>query len=587
MIKQGKRVHIWLPFILLFFGFSFLEFRLYCLQILDHEKLSKEAQGSQDRIIEVFPKRGIIYDRNLEKLAINVPSHSLYARPKEISHPEEIAGQLSSILEVETAGLAERLKKEATFVWLKRKLSLAQKEMIDNLDLEGIGFIEEAQRFYPQKELACHLLGFTGVDNQGLAGVELHYDKELQGEKGRFWLKRDGLGYEISFTKESLQDLVPGKGIVLTIDNVIQSIVEQEISLALQEREATSVEAVFMDPRTGEILALANKPDYDPNSYSNYSSFSRRDRIVQSLYEPGSAFKPITASALLEEGLVDQEEEIYCGESVKVANHVIHDWHSFNQNFTLAEILINSSNVGVVKLASRMEKEIFSKYLHLFGFGEKTGLDLPGEERGILRSASSWSLTDLPCIAMGQGIAVTPLQMVTALSALINGGELLRPYLVKYVRSPEGKIVEENGPVVRRRAISSFTSNQIRELLGQVVEQGTGRKAKVEGYSIGGKTGTAQIPAPDRRGYLPDKYISSFIGFAPVDSPVIAGIVVIREPTGAYYGGEIAAPLFGKIMKRVLPYLNILPQKEEWVERKVIDFTLAAMVSSGKKVEDR
>jgi len=229
--------------------------------------------------------------------------------------------------------------------------------------------------------------------------------------------------------------------------------------------------------------------------------------------------------------------------------------------------------VGVVKLAGRMKKEIFSKYIRLFGFGEKTNLDLPGEEGGIVRSPSSWSLTDLPCIAMGQGIAVTPLQMVTALSALINGGELLRPYLVKYVRSPEGEIVEKNGPVVRGRVISSSVSSQMRELLGQVVEQGTGGKAKIRGYSIGGKTGTAQIPAPDRKGYLSDKYISSFMGFASVDSPVIAGIVVIKEPTGAYYGGEIAAPLFGKIMKRVLSYLNILPQKEEWVERKVVDFS--------------
>ncbi len=573
MINQSKRVHIWLPFILLFFGFSFLEFRLYCLQILDHEKLSKEVQKSQDRVIEILPERGIIYDRNLEKLAINVPSYSLYAHPKKISHSERVAELLSSILEVETASLAKNLKKETTFIWLKRKLPLAQKKMIDDLHLEGIGFIEETERFYPQKELACHLLGFTGVDNQGLAGVELHYDKELRGEKGRFWLKRDGLGYEISFTKESLQDLVPGKDIVLTIDNIIQSIVEQEISLALEERKAKSVEAVFMDPRTGEILALANKPDYDPNQYSSYSSFSRKNRIAQFLYEPGSAFKPITISALLEEELVDQKEEIYCGESVKVAHHIIHDWRSFNQNFTVAEIMKNSSNVGVVKLASRMKKEVFSKYIRLFGFGEKTGLDLPGEEGGILRSVSSWSLTDLPCIAMGQAIAVTPLQMVTALSALINGGELLRPYLVKYVCSSEGKIIKKNGPAVRRRVISSSVSSQMRELLGQVVEQGTGGKAKIRGYSMGGKTGTAQIPSSNGRGYLPNKYISSFMGFASVDSPVIAGIVVIKEPTGAYYGGEIAAPLFGKIMKRVLPYLNILPQKEEWVERKVVDFS--------------
>ncbi|KKK88447.1 hypothetical protein LCGC14_2743080, partial [marine sediment metagenome] len=404
---------------------------------------------------------------------------------------------------------------------------------------------------------------------QGLAGVELYYEEELRGKRGHFLIREDALGYEIPLTRRVTQGLVPGIDLVLTIDNIIQSIVEKEISLALEETEARSVEALFMNPQTGEILALANKPDYDPNHYSDFSPFFRRNRIVHSIYEPGSTFKPVTASAILEEGLITMEESIYCEGTIKIASHTFHDWKPFNQYFTLAEILQNSSSIGMIKLASRMDKEIFSEYLHLFGFGEKTGIDLPAEAKGIVRAVSSWSLTDLPAISIGQAIAITPLQMLTAFSALVNGGELLKPYLVKYILNAEGKRIKENKPTVLRRVISPSTSVQIKGFLEQVVEKGTGRRAKIEGYSIGGKTGTAQIPSSVGRGYIPNKYISSFMGFAPVGSPKIIGMVVIKEPTGAYYGGEIAAPLFQRIMKRVLPYLDILPEQEEWVTVRV------------------
>jgi len=564
--QKSRKVRIYLPFFLLCLAFFIIETRLYNLQIINHKEFTQQAGKNQIKRVDISPERGIIYDRNLEKLAINIPSYSLYACPKKISHPQKLAKQLSPILEIKSSVLLTQLKKEKVFLWLKRKLPLPKKEMIESLHLEGIGFIEESERFYPQKELASHILGFTGIDNQGLAGVELYYEKELRGEKGHFWAREDALGYEIPLTRRVLQNLTPGKDIILTIDNIIQSIVEQEISLALEETQAKSVEALFMDPQTGEILALANKPDYDPNHYSDYSPFFRKNRIVQSLYEPGSTFKSITASVILEEGLITLEESIYCQGAIKIANHTFHDWKAFNRDFTLAEILENSSSVGMIKSASRMDKEVFSEYIHLFGFGEKTGIDLPGEARGIVRNSSSWSLTDLPAISIGQAIAITPLQMVTALCALINEGKLLRPYLVKYVCNAEGKIIKENSPTLVRKVISSSTSAEIGKLLEQVVEKGTGKRAKIRGYSIGGKTGTAQIPAPAGKGYLPNKYISSFMGFAPVASPRIAGIVIIKEPTGAYYGGEISAPLFEKIMKRVLPCLNILPEEEEWVK---------------------
>ncbi len=566
--KRDYRARIYLPFFLLFMALIILEGRLYDLQILNHQKFFRQASKGQTKSIKISPKRGSIYDRNLEKLAVNIPSYSLYARPGKISHSKKVARKFSPIVRMKVSSLTKKLRQKKVFVWLKRKLSLAQKKRIEALGLKGIGFVEESKRFYPQGELASSLLGFAGVDNQGLAGVELSYNSELQGEAGHFWIREDALGYEIPFAKDTLQALVPGKNLVLTLDNVIQSMVEQELSLTLKKTKAKSVEALFMDPQTGEILALANKPDYDPNHYSDYSPFTRKNRVVQSLYEPGSSFKSFTASVLLQEGLTDLNEKIYCGESIRVANHLFHDWKNFDRNLSVTEIFENSSNVGVIELASRMKKEQFYKYIRLFGFGSRTGVDLPGEGKGIVRSPPDWSLTDLPAISIGQGIAVTPVQMVTALSALINGGKLLRPYVVKYVSSSDGKIIKENRPLVIRRVSSESLSQTIKSLLEGVVEEGTGKRAKVTGYSLGGKTGTAQIPASNGRGYLPNKYIASFMGFAPVDSPRIAGIVIIKEPTGAYYGGEVAAPLFRRIMKRVLPYLNILPQKEELIQAK-------------------
>ncbi len=566
--KKDYRTRIYLSFSLLFIGLIVLEARLYDLQIRRHQTFFQKASKEQGRLVEISPKRGVIYDRNREKLAVNIPSYSLYARPGKISHPGKMARKLSPVLKMKVSSLRRKLKQKKVFVWLERKLSQVQRKRVEALRLKGIGFVEESKRFYPQRELASSLLGFAGVDNQGLAGVEISYNNELQGEAGHFWIREDALGYQIPLAKETLQTLIPGKDLVLTLDHVIQSVVEQELSLTLRKTKAKSVEALFMDPQTGEILALANKPDYDPNHYFTYSPLARKNRVIHSLYEPGSTFKPFTACALLQEELTNLSEKIYCGESIRVADHLFHDWKNFDRDLSFIQIIQNSSDVGIITLASRMKKEKFHQYIRLFGFGSRTRVDLPGEAKGIVRSPLDWSLTDLPAISIGQGIAVTPIQMVTAFCALINGGKLLKPYVVKYVYSSQGKIIKENRPVMIRRVVSDSLSQTIKSLLEKVVEAGTGTRARVTGYSMGGKTGTAQIPAPNARGYLPNKYIASFMGFAPVDSPRIAGIVIIKEPTGAYYGGEVAAPLFGRIMKRVLPYLNILPQKENLVKTK-------------------
>ena len=563
--NRGK-LHIYLPFLAIFFAFIMVEARLCWLQIIQHQQFYERARGEQIRKIEVSPKRGTIYDRNLQKLAINIPSYSLYARPRRISNPKQVAKHLAPVLRMKSSLLGKKLERNQIFVWLKRKLSLSEKKRIEKLNLEGIGFVEESKRFYPQKELASHILGFVGVDNQGLAGIEFSYDNELKGKRGHFWITRDALGYEIPFARETLETLVPGKDLVLTIDSVIQSIVEQELAIVLKETRAKSMEALFMDPHTGAILALSRKPSYDPNHYRDYPASAQKNHPVQSIYEPGSTFKVATASILLEEGLVDMEEKIFCQETLRIADHVFHDWKRFNTNLDFYGIIQHSSDVGMIKLASRIDNDTFFQYINRFGFGTRTGVDLPGEENGIVRPSSSWSLTDPPCIAIGQGIAVTPLQMVTFLSAVINGGKLLRPYVVEAVLEPGGRVIKKRSPRLVRRIIPDSTSRLLREFLEGVVAGGTGKRASVPGYSVGGKTGTAQIPLSRGRGYADGRYIASFMGFAPVGSPRIAGIVIIKEPTGAYWGGEIAAPVVGRIIGRVLPCMNVLPREEKWVK---------------------
>ncbi|MEA1964612.1 MAG: penicillin-binding protein 2, partial [Candidatus Aerophobetes bacterium] len=455
--RKEKKIRIYLPFLFIFLFLGVIELRLYSIQIINHQKFAEQAHRIQIRRIRISPPRGIIYDRNLEKLAINIPSYSLYANPEKISHPRKVARKLSPLLKISNSELLKKIDKKRNFVWLKRKLPLALKKRIEKLCIEGIDFVEESKRFYPQGKLASPVLGFSGIDNQGLAGIEFSYDNQLRGEKGDLLVMKDALGYQIPLTKEFLKKPAPGKNIVLTIDSIIQSIVEEELSRALEEEKAKSAEALFMNPQNGEIIALANKPDYNPNYYFDYTPFERKNRLTQSIYEPGSTFKAVTAAVLLEEKLVNMKESIYCG-TLTIANHTFYDWKKFNEDLTFSQIIQDSSDVGTIKLAQRMEEELFYRYICLAGFGKKRGIELPGEEEGIVRLPSSWSSIDLPCISIGQGIAVTPLQMVVAFSSLINGGKLLKPYIVKYISTPEDKIIIKNNPHPLRKTISSSTS---------------------------------------------------------------------------------------------------------------------------------
>ena len=354
-----RKIRIGLPFLFVFFAFGLIEYRLFQLQIVQHQYFVKKAKREQIRVIDILPERGIIYDKNFKPLAMNVSSYSLYAHPDKILEPQVLAESISPILKTDKSFILKRLRKDRVFVWLARKLSLEEKRKIENLKLSEIGFVEEKKRFYPQRELASHILGFVGVDNQGLSGIEYYYNDKLKGEKGRLLLKEDALGHKIPFTEVVLKKMLPGKSLVLTINSTVQSIVEQELTLALEKTKAVSVEALFMNPQTGEIIALANKPDYDPNNYSYYSPYAIRNRVVQSLYEPGSTFKVITASTLLDKGVMDVESNIYCSEFLHIANHTFSDWKRFEKEMSFAQVIYNSSDIGTIKSALKMKKKIF------------------------------------------------------------------------------------------------------------------------------------------------------------------------------------------------------------------------------------
>lgn len=566
-MRENFRLYFVLLLFLSFLGF--FEFRLYELQILKHDYYRRKAERERLKEVEIFPSRGKIYDAKGEELAVNVPSWDLYARPFQISSPAKVTFLLSSILKEEPKKIQKKVSSTRPFIWIKRRVTTEEKRAIERLNLKGVGFKEGEKRFYPQGRLASQLLGFVGIDNQGLAGLEYKYDKILSGEKGVLLIEEDALNYRIFPTERVVRPPRPGRDLVLSIDSILQCIVEEELSLTRERTRAKSVEAIFINPHTGEILALANKPDYGPNNFLSFSSFEQKNRAIGDLYEPGSAFKPFNAAILLEEKLVQPEEEIFCEEYIKVANHTIYDWKNFNDPLTFKEVLKYSSNVGMVKFSSRISPRIFYQWLKIFKLGEITQIDLPGEARGLIIPYPKLSPVDFACMAIGQGIALTPLRMVVSFSSLINGGWLLKPYLVKVIKE-EGKVVKEFSPRILGKTVSEKTSRVLREILKLVVEEGTGRGAKVEGYSIGGKTGTAQVPDPEGGGYLEGRYAASFIGFAPVEDPVISGIVVVKEPEGSYWGGEIAAPLFGRIMKRILPYLGVLPEekKSKWARKK-------------------
>jgi len=529
--------------------------RLYYLQIICYADLMERGQRQQQRVVDVAPDRGTIFDRDLRPLAMSVARESIYAVPAEIPDRDMVANLLAPIVGVDAAVLHERFHGRLSFCWVKRKAADDEVARVRDLNLKGIYFQREMKRVYPKGELAAHALGYVGTDDNGLAGIEYSLNHEIVGRAGKVVLAADARRQ--SFLSKGAEG-VPGKNVVLALDEGIQYIVEKALSEAMAQWHAAGAVAIVQDPNTGEILAMTSRPTFNPNDYANSPDQARLDHAVGWVYEPGSTFKIVTVSAALEEKLTTPEEVINCQMgSIRLANHVIHDHQRFG-DLTVDDILVHSSDVGAIKLGLRLGKDRLYSYMTRFGFGEKTDIEAPGEERGLLKPASLWTGISIGEMSMGQEVAVTPLQLITAYSAIANGGVLFEPRMVREI---DGDGVRGSlRPSMGRRVVSERTAAMMREMFQHVVERGTGHLAQIAGYNVGGKSGTAQkIDASGH--YSHSHYIASFVGFAPVSHPAITILVVIDSPVGAIYGGDVAGPVFKSIAEQTLAYLNVPPDK--------------------------
>jgi len=546
---------------LLFFCFVVITGRMFQLQVLKKEQLYKLAAQQQHALIPLVPKRGTIYDNRGNELAVSVEVDSAYADGRKVVDPNETARELASILQIDREELKQRLKSHRPFEWVQRKISPKEAEEIKALHLPGLSFLKENRRFYPNAQLAAHLVGFVGLDSKGLEGVEFQYDGLLNGAN-RVWIaNRDALGREIAMGKAPFEKEDHYRNITLTIDKPIQHITETELSRGVEKWAAKGGIAIAMDPWTGKILAMASSPGFNPNQFIQYRSRSWRNRALSDVFEPGSLFKVFLAAAALEEQLVRPSDSFYCENgSYKIYDRTIHD-HSKHGWLTFQQIIKYSSNIGASKVGEKMGKERLYRYISAFGFGEKTGIGLPGEGKGIVHHPRYWSPVALDTISFGQGISVTGIQLVTALSAIANGGFMVKPYVVEKITNEKGEVVQSFKPETVRRVISEETARMMTVLLKGTTEKGgTGEGAVPAGYEVAGKTGTAQKVDSLLGGYSEDRYNSGFMGFAPADAPKIALLVIVDEPQGNNYGGVVAAPVFKAIMEKVLPYLNVIPK---------------------------
>lgn len=566
MKKSSSKRWLTLRITTVFCGFilllAIIILRAFQLQIIEKDRLTQLVERQYLRYVDLSPKRGTIYDRKKRELAISIEVDSAYARPGKIKNKKEIAKKLSPILNISYRNLKNKLASDSPFVWLKRKISPSQAKKIKDLNLEGIGFIEESKRFYPNKELASHCLGFADLDLKGLEGIELNYESYLKGKPGYILVERDALGRNIHTQNIKQVDTTKGYNLQLTIDKTIQYFVEKALEEGVQKSRAKAGVAIVMVPQTGEILALAVHPTFNPNNFWDYSPSQWRNRAVTDSFEPGSTFKTFLISSALEEGIFQPQDIFYCENgSYPLGNRVIHDVHKYGW-LTLTEIIKHSSNIGACKIAENLGRETFYSYIRKFGFGGKTGIDLPGETSGLLTLPYKWSRIRLGTISFGHGLSIPPIQLITALSAIANGGVLMKPYLVKTIFDDKGKIIKEFHPEERGRVISQRTARQVTSILKTVVEKGgTGVNASIPGFKIAGKTGTAQKVDQLTKQYSDHKTTSSFIGFLPADEPKLAVLVIIDEPEGISYGGTVAAPVFKEAASHIIRYLNIPPNK--------------------------
>ncbi|MCE5265632.1 MAG: PASTA domain-containing protein [Deltaproteobacteria bacterium] len=531
--------------------------RAFQLQILSGKELKSLAQKQHTQTLQLQPERGIIFDRNGEKLAATIMADSVCADPSKINNPREVAGRLAAILGTEPTSLQKKLTGSKNFCWLARRIAPEQAAAVQELAAEGIFLIKEPMRYYPSGELAGHLIGFVGMDATGLEGLELRYDRYLKGTPEKLIWTRDAKGKRLYPRVERPQ--TPTKenyNLVLTIDNRIQHMVESHLKAAVKNKGAKGGFAIVMDPRTGEILALANEMGFDPNRFTQVDPQTGKNKAITDCFDPGSTFKPFLVAGALEEGVAKETDMFNCENgSYAVANRVIHEaQHKRHGALSLHDILKYSSNIGSAKVGERLGKEKFYQYIRNFGFGAKTGIDLPGETAGLLRPVENWTRVDAATIAFGQGISVTAIQLITALSSIANQGVLMKPFIVRGLMDRKGSLVETHRPTPVRRVVSAETAKRLTAILTDVVgmEDGTGKHARIVNVAVAGKTGTSQKFDFARKVYSTERVKTSFMGFFPAENPQISILVILDEPQRDRWGGVAAAPVFKNIGEQLL-----------------------------------
>lgn len=544
---------------LLLTWFGAVAARLVHLQLTDHERLSGVARAQQEGTAGTSAPRGLILDAQGRELARSIDVPSFYADPVAIENVTETAEKIATALDLNPREVAARLttakEQRKRFVWLRRKADQATLERVIALKLKGIGVRGESMRVYPNNNLASHVLGFVGTDEKGLGGVEQTLNKRLTGEAGRVFIGMDAQRRSFESAAIEARD---GETLVLTIDAAVQYHTEAALNEAVEKAHARSGTAVVLDPRTGEILALANAPNFNPNRAGAEAPERRANEALQNIYEPGSTFKVVAYAGAMEEKLAKPNDKIDCqGGGINVFGRFVRD-HTPYGTLTLTEALAKSSNVAAIKLGLRLGDERMHDYATRFGFGRRTGIDLPGETAGLLRPFERWQASSIGSIAIGQEIGVTPLQMASAFGTLANDGVRIRPHILREIRRADGSLVQR-AQAETTRVISPETAHALRGMLESVTLKGTAKRAQLDGYTAAGKTGTAQKIDPRTRAYSASKHVASFVGFAPVERPEVVIVAVVDEPVGAYHGGDVAAPLFREIADRILPYLNVLP----------------------------
>jgi cell division protein FtsI (penicillin-binding protein 3) len=542
-------------------AFLAISSRLIVLQVFDAPSLDEAAAKQRLRTIDLPAERGRIFDRDGGDLALSVPARTVYAQPRLIKDAAGTARKLAPVLRLPASAILARLKSGGGWTYLARKIPVSRGQAVARLDLPGIGVLTDTMRRYPSGPLASQVLGFVGADGTGLAGLEQRYNGMLAGHAGQLLLEQDPSGRPIPQGQRSVEPARPGADLVLTIDQNIQYVAERSLAAAVKQFKARAGSVVVMAPRTGEVLAMANVPSFDPNQFGDSTAEARKNRAVSNVFEPGSTNKVITAAAALEAGVVRPSTRVTVPSVLPLCPgiHPFHDSHSHGtEELTFADVVAQSSNIGTIKVATRLGAQRLAQAELNFGYGRRTGVELPGETPGIVRPQSTWTCPDLGTNAIGQGVAVSVLQMARVYASVANGGLLVQPTLVRGVIDERGDY-HASQRVTPKRILSASTTRTLTGILeGVVREGGTGTAAALDGWTVAGKTGTAQVPGPGG-GYLPGAYVGSFIGFAPAEDPQVVVAVVLDRPTTGIYGGTVAAPVFREVAGYALRHLEVPP----------------------------